>query len=317
MMGEETKKVTAKDILSLLRQKYLDSREWVVASEVQRTTGASDRRYDFVALNCYASNNYKVEVVEIKVSKADLRRELEEPEKHNVLFDDIDYYSLAAPDKVIDLSITPKRWGVYAVVDGQLVTRRRPLALHDEPRKTLSRSFAASFLRAAKAQSLERSLLVDERQKGFDEGYARGKREFGQMADSWEQFKKLQDENFRLSNTLWALGVHGYPSEGAKSRLDHLKKCKEFVENLSSDDLNWAIGNFERKFKELREAMANLEALKKGHFADAPSSDFPTHQLVPSLLAASQHPAPHLFSERFSLLGRPPEAGGILGAKKS
>lgn len=189
-MGEGAKKITAKDILFLLRQKYLDSREWVVASEVQRTTGASDRRYDFVALNCYASQNYKVEVVEIKVSKADLRRELEEPEKHNVLFDDIDYYSLAAPDKVIDLDIIPKKWGVYAVVDGKLVTRRRPLALHDEPRKTLPRSFAASFLRAAKAQNLERSLLADERQKGLEEGYARAKREFGQMADSWEQLKK-------------------------------------------------------------------------------------------------------------------------------
>lgn len=268
-MEETTKKITAKDILSLLRQKYLDSREWVIASEVQRTTGWSDRRYDFVALNCFASNNYKVEVVEIKVSKSDLRRELEEPEKHNVLFEEIDYYSLAAPEKVIDLDIIPKKWGVYAVSDGKLVTRRRPLALHDEPRKTLPRSFAASFLRAAKAQNLERSLLADERQKGFDEGYAKAKRDIGQMADELWNIKEIKDENFKLRQVLWSLGIRGYPSEEAKSRIEHLKKCRDFVEVLSPSDMNWAVNNLDRKVKEVKEALSALEALKNGHF-DSP-----------------------------------------------
>ena len=264
-MEEANKKITAKDILSLLRQKYLDSREWVVASEVQRTTGWSDRRYDFVALNCFASNNYKVEVVEIKVSKSDLRRELEEPEKHNVLCEEIDYYSLAAPASVIDLDIIPKKWGVYAVSDGKLVTRRRPLALHDEPRKTLPRSFAASFLRAAKAQNLERTLLADERQKGFDEGYAKAKRDLGQLAAELDNLQRIKDEDFKLRQALWSLGVHGFPSEEAMASIAHLKKCRDFVDTLSPSDMNWAVNNFERKVKELREAMSTLEALKTSH----------------------------------------------------
>lgn len=233
-MSNETKKITAKDILSLLRQKYLDSREWVVASEVQRTTGWSDRRYDFVALNCFASNNYKVEVVEIKVSKSDLRRELEEPEKHNVMFDDIDYYSLAAPAKIIDMSIIPPKWGVYAVVDGKLVTKRKPLALHDEPRTTLPRAFAASFMRAAAAQNMERTLLEDEKKKSFDEGYARCKIDVGQMADSWENYKRVQKENWQLSQTLSDLGIYGLESERDKANINRLKKLKQI-----GDDLDW------------------------------------------------------------------------------
>ena len=81
-MANQNEKITAKDILSLLRQKYLDSREWVVASEVQRKTGWSDRRYDFVAMNCFESTGQKIEVVEIKVSKADLSKALRpRPEK--------------------------------------------------------------------------------------------------------------------------------------------------------------------------------------------------------------------------------------------
>jgi hypothetical protein len=95
--AQDTTKVTANDIYQLLAQKYSSTREWVIAGEVQRTTGWSDRRYDFVAMNCFASTGHRIEVVEIKISKPDLRRELEEPEKHNVIFEQIDYYSLAAP----------------------------------------------------------------------------------------------------------------------------------------------------------------------------------------------------------------------------
>ena len=99
-------KITASRILSLLKEKYTkDSRQWAIASEVQRTTGLADRRYDFVAMNCYDSNSYRIEVVEIKVSKSDLRHELMESEKHTIIFEEIDYYWLAAPDEIIDMSI--------------------------------------------------------------------------------------------------------------------------------------------------------------------------------------------------------------------
>ena len=233
-MEEANKKITAKDILALLRQKYLDSREWVVASEVQRTTGWSDRRYDFVAMNCWNSNFYKIEIVEIKVSKSDLRHELEEAEKHTVIFDEIDYYSLAAPAEIIDMRIIPPKWGVYAYQYGKLVAKRKPLALHDEPRTTLSRAFAASFMRAAAAQNMERTLLADDKKKSFDEGYARCKIDVGQMADSWENYRRIQDENLRLSQTLGKLGIFGFDKEQDKAKITRLNKLKQM-----GDELDW------------------------------------------------------------------------------
>ena len=269
-MANQQEKITAKDILSLLRQKYLDSREWVVASEVQRKTGWSDRRYDFVAMNCWNSNFYKIEVVEIKVSKSDLRRELEEPEKHNVMFDDIDYYSLAAPDKIIDMSIIPPKWGVYAVVDGKLVTKRKPLALHDEPRTTLPRAFAASFMRAAAAQNLERHLLADEKQKSFDEGYARAKKDIGQMADSWENYKQVQKENWQLSQTLSDLGIYGLESEQDKANINRLKRLKQIGGEL--DWLKHLTEQMKKGIAYIEQATGEIEKMDggKGDLTNAP-----------------------------------------------
>ena len=217
-------KITAKDILSLLRQKYLDSREWVVASEVQRKTGWSDRRYDFVAMNCFESTGQKIEVVEIKVSKSDLRHELEEAEKHTIIFDEIDYYSLAAPAEIIDMRIIPPKWGVYAYQDGKLVTKRKPLHLHDEFKTTVSRTFAASFMRAAIAQNMEKTLLYDEKKKSYDEGFKEGRESCGFTANERKEFERIRQEHYRVSNVLYRLGLYGILGEGeeAKKRVEFL-----------------------------------------------------------------------------------------------
>ena len=275
--NKTVKKLTASMVLALLKKKYMDSREWVVASEVQRMTGASDRRYDFVAMNCYNSNSYKVEVVEIKVAKSDLRRELEHPEKHNVMFDEIDYFSLAAPSEIIDMSIIPPKWGVYAVenVDGEnrLLTKRKPLSLHDEPRTTISRSFAASFLRAANNQNLNRSLLYDEKKKSFDEGYQKCKLDTGYAAEHAEEFNETRKRLSKSLNMLSRLGIygvddmdiHGNESE-SKKEFDHLLKCKEICDNLSIGHLEYAINAFEHKMKDFKktlEMFKNLELINK------------------------------------------------------
>ena len=260
----EQRKITAKDVLALLRERYSNAGEWVCASEVQRTTGWSDRRYDFVAMNCWKSNSYKIEVVEIKVSKSDLRRELAEPEKHNVMFDDIDYYSLAAPDKIIDMAVIPPKWGVYAVVDGKLVVKRRPLALHDEPCTTLPRAFAASFLRAATAQNMERTLLADEKKKSFDEGYAKCKKDVGQMADSWDNYHKLQDGYWRQANLLSELGILSINGEEDKVQIARLKKLGEIASKMDISQMKWILSALKKSLAGIEEAFGALDYLRNG-----------------------------------------------------
>lgn len=264
----DSKKITADDIYRLLAQKYSSTREWAIAGEVQRTTGWSDRRYDFVAMNCFASNGYRIEVVEIKVSKPDLRRELEEPEKHNVVFENIDYYSLAAPADIIDMAIIPPKWGVYAVKDGKLITKRKPLALHDEADRRIKRSFAASFLRAAISQNIEKRTLAKELQKKFDEGYERGKEACGWDSQKQKVFEDYKNEANTYRRMLDKLGFPVYMMDcqvkdnEMQSRMDLLKKCGDIIKTLNADSLQWAVSRMEDGIKNIKSAMAEIGKLQ-------------------------------------------------------
>lgn len=107
-----------------------------------------------------------------KISKSDFRRELTDPSKHNIFFDEIDNYSIVAPDYVLDdQRIIPPKWGIYHVVrnDGklELKTVRKPLALHDEKDadRKIGRSFMASLVRAINKQGATKARLIDERDK--------------------------------------------------------------------------------------------------------------------------------------------------------
>ena len=260
-------KVTANDIYQLLAQKYSSTREWVIAGEVQRTTGWSDRRYDFVAMNCFASTGYRIEVVEIKISKPDLRRELEEPEKHNVIFEQIDYYSLAAPAEIIDMSIIPPKWGVYAVKDGKLITKRKPLALNDDADRRIKRSFAASFLRAAISQNLEKKLLHDKLKESFNNGYEKGKQDCGWNGSKQEQYEQLLKERNEYMSILNQLGFPVYWSNRMESEKDahlvYLKKCKEVVDRLNVDSLKYSVDAFDNRVQAMKTALATLGEIQR------------------------------------------------------
>lgn len=105
-------KITATEIRALLREKYENDRQFAIAEEVGNATGLEQkRRLDMVVVDCFRSSGYSIHGFEIKVSKADLRRELQDSSKHNIFFPSIDYFSLAAPADVVDVDIVPKSWG--------------------------------------------------------------------------------------------------------------------------------------------------------------------------------------------------------------
>lgn len=178
-LEKSSKGINAEIIYNLLYQRYKkNDGEYVVAGEVWNSMWTKARRYDFVAVHCWSPTT--IEVVEIKISQADLRHEVQQPEKHNVIFDKIDYYTLAAPDDVIlaQRDIIPKNWGLLAVKkdkDGKWYIKkmRSPMPLHDDKRTTIDRQFAFSLIRALDQQSALRHTL----QKQLTAEYERGKKD--------------------------------------------------------------------------------------------------------------------------------------------
>ena len=100
--GGGTNRMTADEVRLAIKKKFNDSRRYVIAEEVGLTTGYSRRRIDMVILDCYESNSFRIDGIEIKVSTADLRRELQIPDKHTAFFEKIDSFTLAAPVDVIN-----------------------------------------------------------------------------------------------------------------------------------------------------------------------------------------------------------------------
>lgn len=231
--------ITADDILVHLSDMYSDANQYVCAAEVSPRTGAWERRIDFLVMHCYDSEQLKIQGYEIKISKSDLKRELEDPDKHAVFFDAIDFYWLIAPKQVVDnIDLIPPKWGVRAVwsdESGKIVSRtvRKPTCLHDEQMysRKIRKTFMASFCRAISKQSLtkaklheqQRSLEEDIRKKVESELTNGGRVVPNWKLESLERCKRLVED----------LGLNEYSGESSRKRI---RKAVDIVNSLERCD---------------------------------------------------------------------------------
>lgn len=242
--------MTAENIRAALRAKYSDHRRYAVAEEVGLTTGFSHRRLDMMVLDCYFSNGFRIDGFEIKVSTSDLRRELEDPEKHLAFFDIIDYYTLAVPKGVAEplMEVIPKRWGILIVnEDGSTRYKRKPLALEDKKAdKAIPRGFFASITRAI--QSLQPSVqeLQSEYERGLKEGKEQEERRRGYMADRVSKEAAKLEAYDKLSIRLRIYG-------------DDIDKIVDEFEAFRKLDTDWVKKNIEGTVKKLEDLKAALE----------------------------------------------------------
>lgn len=246
--------MTAEDIRVALRKRYADSRQYAVAEEVSSTTGGWCRRLDMVILDCFESNHFRVDGFEIKVSTSDLRRELENPDKHTDFFDSIDYYTLAVPAKVVDplLDIIPKKWGILIVNEDYTCRyKRRPLALEDKPiEKTVRRGFFASFVRKVQTFKPSEKMLITEYQRGFENGVKTEK----ERAQSSEQYVKNRREDLEQYDKLQKR-FHLWSFDG------DIEQILASFESFRRFRPDWMVRRLKDVIKDLQENTAFIERL--------------------------------------------------------
>ena len=238
--------MNANEVRNAIRARYSDSRRYAIAEEVGLTTGFSHRRLDMMVLDCYYSNGFRIDGFEIKVSTADLRRELEDPEKHIAFFDVIDYYTLAAPSGVIDplMDVIPKKWGILIVNDdGTTRVKRKALALEDRKAdRSIPRGFFASVVRAIQS----RQPSTEELQQAYD----RGAREAKEKAD--RQQALMRDRVSREAEKLKAYDALQY-----RFRLyGDVEKAMEEFEAFRKCDPDWLKAS-------VRQTILRLEEVEK------------------------------------------------------
>lgn len=235
--------ISADSICGLLNGRFRAG-QCVCASEVGARTGGWQRHVDFMAFHCWDCENYMIEAFEIKIAKSDLKRELEDPSKHNIFFDDIDMFWIVAPDFVLDnLDIIPPKWGVMKVIqsEGKLALRvaRKPVALHDEQMRVrkLHRAFAASMCRAIDEQSETKRTLYEKQQQLEKEIRSKVERELADGAkvvpewkyDDLERCKKVCEE---LDLNTYYSGMSEYQKKAFKEAFNISRQLYQLDRNL-------------------------------------------------------------------------------------
>jgi len=241
--------MNAGEVRNAVRKRFEDSRRYAIAEEVGLTTGGARRRIDMIVIDCYHSNGFRIDGIEIKVSTADLRRELEDPDKHVAFFDKIDYYTLACPKGVAEplVDVIPKNWGLLIVSeDGVAKYKRKPLALEDKTDKKITRGFFASVTRAI----LQHQPSAEELQAEYDRGVKYGteaaqlrrdymKRRVDENIEKLEDYEKLQ-QRFKL----W--------------RDDDIDKVLDEFEAFRNLDLRWTTRSIEQTIEHLSKLQEHL-----------------------------------------------------------
>lgn len=248
--------MTANDISKALHSKYSDHRRYAIGEEIGLTTGGGCRRLDMIVMDCFYSNGFRIDGFEFKISVSDLRRELEDPDKHLKFFDVLDFYSLAAPAEVINpmYDVIPKNWGVLIInEDGTAKYKRKPLPLHDETitgNRKIDRGFIASFVRSIQGYAPSAEKLRAEYDRGFKEGVARERlmfnhreREINRKAEKLERYELLESR-CRLWN-----------KEDINKAFDEFEAFRK----LEIDDVNFRIDMVMKELTALKEKLSGGE----------------------------------------------------------
>lgn len=213
--------VTSKVELSLKR-KY-SPQEWLLFFEVPKTKeGSGHRRIDAIAFNTFPSRNFKIIGFEIKASRSDWRKEMDEGAKADYFVGQVDeFYIVAGRKDIVRENELPQGWGLIEMKGSEKLWVEKESELTEYQDQPLDKEF---FIRCMKKAYGKRGFtdqfLKEAKRRAYKEGKEEGSagdRELRRVRRKAEKFDKLNesDLNFRSVD---------------QDYLDDLKKAKELID---------------------------------------------------------------------------------------
>ncbi len=187
--------MTSAELYKMIACKFAPP-EWVTMPEVRNATGyqRQARSADAISVSTYPSRGLTVDGFEIKVSKGDWRRELENPDKAEEIARYCDHWWVVAPAGIIPPGTVPGGWGLLEAKKSGLFKTIVAPKLDPQP---LDRMFLVSMLRsahtmveAAERRSPSEKATAEARQEGFDQGMARGSTLRGYRIEQLQHLEK-------------------------------------------------------------------------------------------------------------------------------
>lgn len=128
--------MTAHDIINALAAKHKPP-EYAFLTDVRNSVGFSSRvrTADAMAMSLWPSRGIFMTGFEVKISRADWKKELAQPEKAEELAQFCKHWFIACPEKLIDKDEVPPGWGlIHVKEDGGLkYVKPAPEHSHREP----------------------------------------------------------------------------------------------------------------------------------------------------------------------------------------
>ena len=119
--------ITADDLITRLHDRF-SSPEWASFSELRDRTGFSGRprTIDFFALNTYPSKRFRTVAVEVKVSRSDFMREIDNPDKRETFESQASEFWFCCPAGLVKPDEVPEGCGLLETRGDGLVRRVAP-----------------------------------------------------------------------------------------------------------------------------------------------------------------------------------------------
>ena len=211
------------DLHDLLRQRYSGS-EWALCFEVPDGTASNKRRtIDALAISCWRSGLFHLHGHEIKHSRADWLKELNQPTKQMTWFPYLHRFWIVALKGVVKVDELPAEWGLMEHRGSGLKVSKAASLF--SPRSIPHDVLAAIMRRLLKTPASQKELELE-----YSRGYADG---------------KIRDDRARE--------YEAKINAAQRKAADAVERLRVF-EAMSGVSINcWNAGNVGREFKAFQE----------------------------------------------------------------
>lgn len=184
-------------VYQALEDRYGREAGYAIIPQVRNQTGYSAgyvRTADALAMQLYPSRGLAIIGFEIKVSKADWKREIKDPTKAEAIAQFCHEWVIAAPKGVVPVDEVPHAWGLMEV-DSELRTRLVKKPEHRSDTTPITYTFLAAIFRNL-GRNTDDAVISEAYERGRKEGKAANdyalQREIDKMKPVYDRAKLFE-----------------------------------------------------------------------------------------------------------------------------
>lgn len=241
------KKITANDIRQALYARYKNT-EWLLGFEVGNSTGGQCCRHaDAVAINTYPSRGFDVKEFEIKISRSDLKKELDNADKAEAVAQYCNEWYLVVPKGLTKDMEIPPNWGILELVGEKLIQKKEAKYMQNK----IDHGFMCAFIKGM--QRCQDQVAEDSREKALEKLKLEAQNEIRYKLDELKRYEQ-QDERFREA-TGWSIR-YMHEREFRKialiHSLDDYRMKPEYLDHLV-EDMKELMESYKKIIKQLND----------------------------------------------------------------